>query len=45
MEFGVNKAPAEIIKEGSFVGNYFRDVYSNINGKRYRKTLRKNLMS
>ena len=36
MSFNPNKTPIEIIKEGSFGGTYFRDIYSNINGKWYR---------
>ena len=38
MDFGANKTPVEIIKEGAFWGTYFRDIYSGINGKRYRKS-------
>ena len=38
MEFGANKTPVEIIKEGVFGGTYFRGIYSNINSKWYRKT-------
>ena len=37
MDFGVNKTPVEVIKEGAFGGTYFRDIYSGVNGKRYRK--------
>ena len=37
MNFGTNKTPAEIIKERAFGGTYFRDIYSGINGKWYRK--------
>ena len=33
MDFGANKIPVEIIKEGSFGGTYFRDIYSGINNK------------
>ena len=33
MDFGPNKTPIEIIKEGTFGGTYFRDVYSNIKKK------------
>ena len=33
MEFGANKTPVEVIKEGAFRGTYFRDIYSGINGK------------
>ena len=38
MDFGANKTPVEIIKEGSFGGTYFRDIFSGINGKWYRKS-------
>ena len=37
MDFGTNKTPVEIIKEGAF-GTYFRDIYSGVNGKWYRKS-------
>ena len=33
MDFGANKTPVEIIKEGDFGGSYFRDIYSGFNGK------------
>ena len=36
MDFGANKTPVEIIREGAFGGTYFRDIYSGINGKWYR---------
>ena len=26
MDFGTNKTPVEIIKEGAFEGTYFRDI-------------------
>ena len=38
MEFGANKTPLEIIKEGAFEGTYFRDIYSSVNGKWYKKS-------
>ena len=38
MNFGTNKMPIEVIKEGGFGGIYFRDVYSRINGKWYKKS-------
>ena len=38
MDFGTNKTPAEIIKEDAFGRTYFRDIYSSINGKWYRKS-------
>ena len=33
MDVGANKTPFEVIKEGSFGGTYFRDIYSGVNGK------------
>ena len=39
MDFGTNKKPVEIIKEGAFGGTYFRDIYSG-----GTKTHGKNLM-
>ena len=38
MEFGANKTPVEVIREGAFGGTYFRDIYSGINGKRYKNS-------
>ena len=38
MDFGTNKTPIEVIKEGSFRGTYFRDIYSGINSKWQRKS-------
>ena len=35
MDFGTNKTPVEIIKEGAFGGPYFRDIYSGSKGKWY----------
>ena len=40
MNFSSNKTPIEIIKEGAFGGTYFRDIYSNINEKWYKKKSR-----
>ena len=37
MDFGPKKKPIEIIKKGAFGGTYFKDIYSGINGKWYRK--------
>ena len=37
MDFGTNKTPVEVIKEGVFGVIYFRDIYSGVNGKWYRK--------
>ena len=33
MDFGGNMTPVEVIKEGAFGGNYFRDIYSSVNDK------------
>ena len=30
MDFGANKTPIEVIKEGAFGGAYFRDIYSGV---------------
>ena len=38
MDFGTNKTPVEIIKEGSFGGTYFRDIYSSVNDKFYKNS-------
>ena len=38
MDFGANKTPVEIIKEGTFGGIYFRVIYSGINRKWYRNS-------
>ena len=38
MDFGTNKTPVEIIKEGAFGKIYSRDIYSSTNGKSYRKS-------
>ena len=40
MDFSLNKTPIEIIKEGAFGDTYFRDIYSNVNGKWYKKSLK-----
>ena len=53
MDLKPNKTPVEIIKEGSFGGTYFRDIYSGVNNKFYKdswkefdqlKTLKKDIM-
>ena len=31
MDFGANKTPVEIIREGALGGTYFRDIYSSVN--------------
>ena len=38
MDFGANKTSAEVIKEGAFGKTYFREIYSGINGKWYKKS-------
>ena len=38
MDCGANKTSVEVIKEGAFGGTYFRDIYSSVNGKWYRKS-------
>ena len=38
MNFGANKALIEVIKEGAFGGTYFRNIYSGVNDKWYRKS-------
>ena len=38
MDFRANKTTVEVIKEGAFGGTYFRDIYSGVNGKWYRKS-------
>ena len=37
MDFSLNKASFEIVKESAFGGTYFRDIYSGITGKWYKK--------
>ena len=41
MNLGTNKTPVEVIKEGAFGGTYFRDIYSGVNGKWYKKSRKK----
>ena len=38
MDFGANKTPIELIKKVAIGGTYFRDTYSGINKKWYRKS-------
>ena len=38
MNFSPNKTPIEVIGEGAFSGNYFRDIYSNIDKKWYKNS-------
>ena len=39
MEFGANKTPIEVIKEGAFRGTYFREIYSVVTEKCYKKIM------
>ena len=38
MDFGANKTPVGLIKEGAFVRTCFWGIYSGVNGKWYRKS-------
>ena len=38
MDFGANKTPVKLIREVAFGGTYFRNIYSSVNGKWFRKT-------
>ena len=38
MDFGANKMPVEVIREGAFGGTYFTDIYSSVTGKWFRKS-------
>ena len=38
MDFSPNRTPIEVIKEGTFGGTYFRDIYSGINEKWYKNS-------
>ena len=33
MDFGANKTPVEVIREGACGGTYFIDIYSGVTGK------------
>ena len=44
MDFGANKMPIEVIKQGAFEKISFRDFYSGVNETRYRSH-GKNLIS
>ena len=41
MDFGANKTPVKVIKEGAFGETYFRDVQCSINGKWYKNSWKK----
>ena len=38
MDSSPNKTPIEEIREGTFGGTYFRDIYSGINGKWHKNS-------
>ena len=38
MDFGTNKTPIEIIKEGNFGDTYLRDIYSGLNARFYKSS-------
>ena len=38
MNFGVNQTPFEIIRESAFGGTYFKNIYSSVNEKWYKKS-------
>ena len=38
MNFGANKTPVGVIREGAFGVTYFREIYSIVNGKWYKKS-------
>ena len=38
MGFGANKTPFQVIKEGAFGRMYFRDIYSGVSRKWYKKS-------
>ena len=41
MDFGANKTPVKVIKEGAFGSTYFRDIYSGVTEKWYKKSWKK----
>ena len=38
MDFGASKIPVEVTRESALGGTYFRDIYSGVNCKWYRKS-------
>ena len=38
MDFGANKTPVEVIRECAFGGTYFRNIYSSVTRKSYKKS-------
>ena len=37
MDFGPTKTSGAVTKEGAFARTYFRDIYSSVTGKWYKK--------
>ena len=40
MNFSPNKTPIKVIREGAFRDTHFRDIYSGINEKWYKTSLK-----
>ena len=38
--FGANKAPVEVIREGTFGHTHLRDIYPSVNRKWYKKSMK-----
>ena len=38
MNFGANKTPIEVNKEGAFGRMYFKDIHSGVTGKWYKQS-------
>ena len=38
IDFGANKTPVGVVKQGAFGGTHLVDIYSDVNGKCYRKS-------
>ena len=38
MDFGANKTPVDVIKEGAFRGTQFKDIYFGVTEKWYKKS-------
>ena len=38
MSFGANETPVSVIREAASGGTYFRDIYTSVNEKWYRKS-------
>ena len=38
MDFGANKTPVEVIRQGAFGGTYFTEIYSSVTEKWSKKS-------